>query len=108
MSKYLGPQQILVYLDQCAVSRFLPRSANTEWQKVFELLCDGVSNGMVVCPSSLEHLVETAALPDAEAFQLGKIMSDLSRGWALKLEPELAAEQIIGRLRGLQSFRRAS
>lgn len=105
-SKYLKNGMRLVYLDQCAVSRFLPSPGNVRWREFREVLLKGNANRKILCPSSLEHLVETSMLADADAFFLDDLMGKLSFGWALVDETMLVVRQIIAKLRS-QPFSRA-
>ena len=89
----------LVYLDQCVLSRFLDRPQNQQWHELRGLLMQGNANRKIMCPKSLEHLIETAMLPDDDAILLDELMGKLSFGWALTLEFSLVARQIINKLR---------
>ena len=53
----------------------------------------------ILCPTSLEHLIETSMLPDADAIFLDELMGKLSLGWALADEAVLITRQIIAKLR---------
>ena len=99
MSKYLKNGMHLVYLDQCVVSRFLDKSENECWRDLRELVLKGNTRRRLLCPTSLEHLVETSSLPDAEAIFLDELLGKLSFGWALVSEPMLVTGQIVNRLR---------
>jgi len=89
----------LVYLDQCAISRFLPKPDNEQWRKLRDVVLKGNAARRILCPKSLEHLIETSMLPDAEAIFLDELMGKLSFGWALSDEAMLIARQIIAKLR---------
>lgn len=89
----------LVYLDQCAVSRFLPTSGNEQWRELRDVVLKGNATRKILCPSSLEHLIETSMLGDADAIFLDELMGKLSFGWALADEAMLIARQIIAMLR---------
>jgi hypothetical protein len=99
MSKYLNKGMRLVYLDQCILSRFLEKPENEQWRELCNLVLKGNAARKVLCPTSLEHLVETSSLPDAEAIFLDKLMRRLSFGWSLCDEPLLIALQIVAHLR---------
>lgn len=102
MSKYLNKGMRLVYLDQCVISRFLPNPKNEDWRELCGLVLKGNTARKILCPTSLEHLVETAALlNDSEAIFLDDLIRKLSFGWAFTDEPLLVAWQIIAKLRGL-------
>src|SRR5688572_12234629 len=99
MSKYLKSGMHLVYLDQCVISRFLEKPENDQWSDLREIVLKGNAKRLILCPTSLEHLIETSSLPDAEAVFLDELMGKLSFGWALSNEPMLVTQQIISRLR---------
>ena len=84
----------LVYLDQCVLSRFLEKPENEPWSELRELLLKGNVNRRILCPKSLEHLVETSSLPDGDAVRLDELLGRLSFGWALSNEFDLVAWQI--------------
>jgi hypothetical protein len=99
MSKYLNKGMHLVYLDQCIISRFLEKPENEQWRELRNLVLKGNSARKILCPTSLEHLIETSSLPDAEAIFLDELMGRLSFGWSLCDEPVLITLQIIAKLR---------
>jgi hypothetical protein len=99
MSKYLKNGMHLVYLDQCVLSRFLEKPENEQWRDLREILLKGNARRRILCPTSLEHLVETSSLPDAEAIFLDEMLGKLSFGWALSDEPMLVTRQIVRTLR---------
>lgn len=99
MSKYLKSGMHLVYLDQCVLSRFLEKPENDQWRDLREIVLKGNAKRRILCPTSLEHLIETSSLPNAEAVFLDELMEKLSFGWALSNEPMLVTQQIISRLR---------
>jgi hypothetical protein len=98
-SERLSARPLVVYLDQCVLSRFLENSGDAGWRGVHDLLLRGVEAGRVVCPHSLEHLVETAAMSQDKAIAADAILRRLSAGWSLLVESELVAAQISHRIR---------
>jgi hypothetical protein len=99
VSKYLKKGMHLVYLDQCVLSRFLDKPKNQQWIELRDLVLKGNAARKILCPTSLEHLIETSMLPDAEAIFLDELMGKLSFGWALSDEFLQIARQIIAKLR---------
>src|SRR6266404_3739211 len=99
MSKYLNKGMHLVYLDQCILSRFLEAPENEQWRELRNLVLKGNAGRKILCPTSLEHLIETSSLPDAEAIFLDELMAKLSFGWSLSDEPAMITRQIIAKLR---------
>jgi len=89
----------LVYLDQCILSRFLEAPENEQWRELRNLVLKGNAGRKILCPTSLEHLIETSSLPDAEAIFLDELMAKLSFGWSLSDEPAMITRQIIAKLR---------
>src|ERR1035441_1135714 len=99
VSKYLNKGMQLVYLDQCVISRFLSKPENHQWLELRNLVLKGNATRKILCPTSLEHLIETSPLPDADAIFLDELMGKLSFGWALSDEFMLITRQIIAKLR---------
>lgn len=99
-SKYLKDGRFLVYLDQCVLSRFRERSTNG-WEDICDLLLSLAERGKILCPVSLEHLMESSQLKDSDIEHLAPLISKLSSDWSLRTEPDLIAEQLMGRLRGI-------
>lgn len=95
VSKYLTRGMHLVYFDQCVVSRLVSRPANESWQEMRAAILRAHKVGRLLSPNSLEHLVETAAMQDADAIEADQIMSQLSHGWCLQNEARLLARQIF-------------
>ncbi len=89
----------MVYLDQCVISRFLPKPENEQWLELRDLVLKGHAARRILCPTSLEHLIESSSLPDADAIFLDELLGKLSFGWTLSTEPLLVAWQIIAKLR---------
>jgi hypothetical protein len=89
----------LVYLDQCVLSRFLEKPENEQWRKLREVVLAGNAKRRILCPTSLEHLVETSSMPDSDAICLDDLMKTLSFGWSLPVDPQLVVQQIIAKLR---------
>jgi hypothetical protein len=100
-SKYLGRGMFLLYLDQCAISRFLDDEKNEEWSEIRSLILRGNESRRLLCPASLEHMYETASLDDDRAIALDRLLRSLSFGWSLMPEPRLIARQVNSRLRQL-------
>ncbi len=106
MSKYLNNGMLLVYLDQCVVSRFLDKPENQQWLELRNLLLKGNAARKILCPGSLEHLIETSSLQDSDAIYLDELMKTLSLGWSLSIDPRLIVQQIIAKLRSRPHSRR--
>jgi hypothetical protein len=94
VSKYLKKGMHLVYLDQCVLTRFLEKPENEHWLELRHLVLKGNVARKILCPTSLEHLIETSMLPDAEAIFLDELMGKLSFEWAFPDEFLLIARQI--------------
>src|ERR1035437_8057236 len=99
VSKYLNKGMQLVYLEQCVISRFFSNPDNQQWLELRDLVLKGNAARKILCPTSLEHLIETSPLPDADAIFLDELMGKLSFGWALSDESLMIARQIIAKLR---------
>ncbi len=91
----------LVYLDQCVVSRLLPRPRNESWREVRAAIFAAHERRRLLSPNSLEHLVETAAMQETHAVEADRILRRLSCGWCLQNEARLLARQIFAALKGV-------
>lgn len=93
-----GRPMTLVYLDQCALSSLLDQPRNASWVDVRETLLEGNRRRRLLCPYSLEHIVETAAMP-RDAVEVDALLRRLSLGQSFRLEYRLVAAQINSILR---------
>jgi len=93
-----GRPMTLVYLDQCAVSSLLDQPRNASWADVRETLLAGIRHRRLLCPYSLEHIVETAAMP-RDTVETDMLLRRLSLGQSFRLEHRLIAAQINSILR---------
>ena len=89
----------LVYLDQCILSRFLETPKNETWRDLREIILKGNASRRILCPTSMEHLIETSPLPDNDAIFLDDLIRKLSFGWAFPEEAMLTTSQIVAKLR---------
>jgi hypothetical protein len=105
MSKYLKGKMRLVYLDQCVVSRLIQKPENEPWKELRDTIFLCHEKQRILCPSSLEHLVETSAMTERDAIDADRIVRVLSFGWSLALEPKLVARQIFCTLTGMKMSR---
>ena len=101
MSKYLRHGMQLVYLDQCVLSRLTDRPHNESWAEVRAAIFAAHDRHHLLSPNSLEHLFETAAMPDADAVEADQIIRKLSCGWCLANEARLVARQIFAAIKGV-------
>lgn len=84
---------LLVYLDQCVLSRFVP-SPDEAWHGILDTVLVGSATGKIICPYSLEHLIESAPMNSPKATAADILLRNLSSGWSLRIEPELVAAEI--------------
>ena len=91
----------MVYLDQCVVSRLIDRPRNKSWAEVRTAIFAAHARHRLLSPNSLEHLVETAAMRDADAIEADQIVRKLSCGWCLENEARLVARQIFVATKGI-------
>jgi hypothetical protein len=105
VGKFLTGAMQLVYLDQCAISRFVPKPGNEAWRELRDAIIAAHSRNRLLCPNSLEHLVETAAMNDSDAVAVDKVIRLLSNGWSLVVEPRLIARQIFCAIKGMRMSR---
>jgi len=87
------PAVTAIYLDQCVISRFVP-DIDPSWSTLFETLSLGHARGKILCPHSLEHLVESAAMSPDRGAAADELLRTLSLGWSLQVEPQLVAAQL--------------
>jgi len=105
MSKYLTHGMQLVYLDQCVMSRLTERPRNEPWAEMRSALFAAYARRRILCPNSIEHLVETAAMHDDDALEVDRILRALSGGWCLADEVRLVARQIFCAIKGTRMSR---
>ncbi len=105
MSKYLQRGMSLVYLDQCAVSRLVGGERNALWKPLRDAVLAAHASRRILCPLSLEHLSETAAMKETDAIEADTILRRLSFGWSLAPEPRLIARQIFCQITGTRLSR---
>jgi hypothetical protein len=105
MGKHLTGQMHLIYLDQCVISRLIHKPENEPWSELRAAIFDGHARRRLLCPTSLEHLVETSAMIDGDAIAADKVMRILSSGWSLTIEPRLIARQIFCAVRNMKMTR---
>ena len=98
---YTTARLTLIYLDQCVFSSLLDRPRNATWSQVRDLLFEGNRQRKFLCPYSLEHIVETAAMRPEDAAEVDSLARRLSLGQSLRLEFILVASQIASSMRGL-------
>lgn len=98
MGKYLKNGMSLVYLDQCVTSEF-GSAGNGRWDEVYELLEEGVKRRRLMCPRSIEHMCETARMSAPRASEVDRRLRNLSFERAFLSEAELAAHQIVSKIR---------
>ena len=95
--KGLIPKKYCIYLDQFAVSNMVDNQP--DWMGIKDLLQNGVSKGLFVCPVPYEHFIETAQKVDANALLHDEFLRSLSDGYYFKAEPYLTAQLMISAIR---------
>lgn len=85
-----------IYLDQFAVSNLAEK---TEWGEILILLREGVDNGKIIVPYSIEHLIETSQKDLERAQTADKILFDLSKGIGIETENVVSCKLLIGKVR---------
>jgi hypothetical protein len=94
MGKYI-PDKQLIYLDQFALSRLVKFEPGSIWERLRLLLEQGVANGKIVVPYSLDHSMESSTSNMELAEKEDAFLFDLSGGFMLNVEVEIAAKFII-------------
>lgn len=105
MSKYFKDNMHCVYLDQFAASNICDQIPDYDWKDISELIRIGVERKKIICPTSIEHLVETSGKDIEGASRHDKEFRKLSFGWSFYPEPEIAAFHMICRLRKIKKTR---
>lgn len=91
-----------IYLDQFAVSNICDEIPDSKWKGISELIRRGVELKRIICPTSIEHLVETSGKKLESASKHDKEFQKFSFGWSFYPEPEITAYHIICRLRKIK------
>ncbi|MBK8088088.1 MAG: hypothetical protein IPK31_09130 [Chitinophagaceae bacterium] len=107
MGKYI-PHKEIIYLDQFALSRLVDSEPGSIWEKLNDLLQEGVEMGRIVVPYANDHLIESSTSDIGKAVKEDAFLFELSKGVMLEIEPEIAARLLIYKVRnqrfGLGAF----
>src|SRR5579872_4365635 len=95
--KGLIPKKYCIYLDQFAVSNLV--DDHPDWVGIKQLLQNGVSQNLLVCPVPYEHFLETAQKFDENALLHHEFLTGLSGGYYFKSEPFITAQLLISSIR---------
>src|SRR4030042_1707244 len=101
MSKYFSNGMQCIYLDQFAVSNICDMPDEI-WAEISSLIKRGLQLKRIICPLSIEHLLETSGKPLDKAVKHDEEFQKLSFGWSFYPEPEISAHHIICRLRNIK------
>lgn len=101
MGKFF-PKATCVYLDQFAVSAICDdhAEASEQWTAIGNLLKEGVEKKKIVCPYSLEHLIETSMKHERSAFSQDLNFAVIARNVKIRNEVDSSARHIIATIRG--------
>lgn len=100
MGKFF-PKATAIYLDQFAVSAMCDDYENkTEpWVTISKLLKKGVSKGTIVCPYSVEHLIETSMKNEHSAVSQDINFAKLAQNVKLRIEVDSTCRYIMALVR---------
>jgi hypothetical protein len=90
---------IIIYLDQFATNGIV-ETDNSEWRYIKELIYRGVKSNQIICPMSIEHLIESSQKDYNKAKYLDNEFYKLSGGYAFKPEMLITPQLTISLLRG--------
>jgi hypothetical protein len=102
MSKFFTERTQCLYLDQFAVSRICTSSPPTEWVDVSTLIKQGVNKGRIICPNSVEQIIETTGMDKESAKFLDEESRKLSSGWCFFTEADISAHYFICKIRQVE------
>lgn len=91
-----------LYLDQFAVSNICNLSDNELWVNIYNLIVDGVKKKKLICPGSIEHLVETSGADKHRAVLQDNLLKELSYGWHFYHESDITAHYIMCKIRKIK------
>ena len=97
MSKYFKGDVYCIYLDQDA-SSCLTHPQNDLWRDIRDLVLLLHGRNRIICPLSLEHVMETSRRDLQKATEQDKLLRALSNGYAFKREVEIAASQLVAKV----------
>lgn len=102
MSKFLVGRTQCLYLDQFAVSRVCASPPPPEWADVSALIKRGVDKNRLICPNSIEQMIETTGMGKERASSIDKNARQLSSGWCFFPEVEITAHYFVCKVRNIE------
>lgn len=94
MGKYI-PDKHLIYLDQFALSRLVTSEPGTIWERLRQLLEQGVEQEKIIVPYSLDHSMDSSTSNMELAEKEDAFLFNLSRGFMFDVEAKIAAKYIM-------------
>lgn len=91
--------KVCIYLDQFAISDMLESREGTTWFEIRKALERGHKNGLLFCPLSPEHFLETSQKSIDNAKIHDSFLSRLSDGFCIKPELFITSQLISSRIR---------
>ena len=88
-----------LYLDQFAVSNICNISNDGQWGRISNLIAEGVKKKKLICPGSIEHLIETSGADINRAVLQDDLLKHLSYGWHFYNEADITANYIMCEIR---------
>lgn len=92
-------QKNCIYLDQFAISDMIESKEGTLWFEIRKALENGHETGLLFCPLSPEHFLETSQKSIGNAKIHDSFLSSLSDGFSLKSELFITSQLISSRIR---------
>lgn len=98
MKKFDEKNKFCIYLDQFVISDFLEEKSKI-WIEIKELIELSFANGLIYCPLSMEHFLETVSKDINAATQHDSYFRTISDNYLFKSEPFLTAQLISSLIR---------
>lgn len=91
--------KLCIYLDQFAITDLMESKSGDYWFEIKNLLISGHEDGILFCPLSPEHFIETSRKDYLRAKEHDLFFSKLSDGFSLKPELFITSQLISSKIR---------
>ena len=102
-SKFFKNGMHCLYLDQFAASHICDSPPNEIWTRISSLVKEGVEKRRLICPLSVEHMIETSGKKLETARIHDEEYRKLSFGWSFYPEADVTSRLIICKIRGIKT-----
>jgi hypothetical protein len=100
--KFLDEGNWCLYLDEFAASRIFVPSPEAEWADISVLIKQGINSGKILCPYSIEQMIESTGLDKKSASLLDSETRKFCSGWFFYNEADISANYLICRVRQIK------